>query len=174
MKYVAVAIIVIIIGVMVGASVRGTQKEALQPTSPPPGIAVTENPNIRGETQEPQKTPQLTIIKNMEKQGVTIDVLKEGMGPEIKSGNTAVVHYTGQLVDGKVFDTSRNKGQPFEFLLGSGFVIKGWDIGVEGMKKGEIRKLTIPPNLAYGASGIPGAIPPNATLIFEVELVSIK
>ncbi|HSE56835.1 MAG TPA: FKBP-type peptidyl-prolyl cis-trans isomerase [Candidatus Paceibacterota bacterium] len=170
MKYIAVAIVVIVLGVLVGASVRSDKNAGLEPSTPPPVLAVTESPADQAKAPLPEQSKK----KTMEKEGVTIQVLKEGTGPEIKVGSTAVVHYTGQLVDGKVFDSSKPRGTPFEFALGAGMVIKGWDIGVAGMKVGEQRKLTIPPALAYGASGVPGAIPANATLIFEVELLGIK
>ena len=103
-----------------------------------------------------------------------IKVLKEGTGDqEAKQGDFVKVHYTGTLEDGTKFDSSVDRGEPFEFTLGVGQVIQGWDQGVSGMKIGEKRKLTIPPNLGYGANGVPGAIPPNAVLIFEVELLEI-
>ena len=102
-----------------------------------------------------------------------IEELKPGNGPEAKAGDRVVVHYVGTLTDGKKFDSSRDRGKGFDFKLGAGQVIKGWDQGVAGMKVGQMRKLTIPPHLAYGDRGFPGAIPPGATLVFEVELLSI-
>ena len=97
-----------------------------------------------------------------------------GTGPEAKAGQQVTVHYTGKLTNGTKFDSSKDHGQPFKFRLGGGQVIKGWDNGVAGMKVGGKRKLTIPPEEGYGASGAGGAIPPNATLVFDVELLGIQ
>ena len=97
-----------------------------------------------------------------------------GTGAEAKNGNLVEVNYTGKLADGKVFDSSIPRGQPIPFTLGIGQVIPGWDQGILGMKVGGKRTLTIPPNLGYGANGYPPVIPPNATLYFDVELVSVK
>ncbi len=102
-----------------------------------------------------------------------IDELANGTGVEAKAGQTVTVHYTGWLTDGNKFDSSKDRGTPFKFKLGAGQVIKGWDEGVKGMKVGGKRKLTIPPELGYGARGFPGAIPPNSTLVFEVELLAV-
>jgi peptidylprolyl isomerase len=100
---------------------------------------------------------------------------KEGTGKEAKAGDKVVVHYTGTLKNGKKFDSSVDRNQPFEFPLGQGRVIKGWDEGVAGMKEGGKRKLIIPPDLGYGAGGTPdGTIPANAELHFEVELIKVK
>src|SRR5678815_3584435 len=99
--------------------------------------------------------------------------LKVGLGATAQAGQTISVHYTGWLENGKKFDSSVDRGQPFSFPLGAGRVIKGWDEGVQGMKVGGKRKLIIPSQLGYGARGAGGAIPPNATLIFEVELLGV-
>ena len=103
--------------------------------------------------------------------GLQYEEIKEGNGAEAKAGNRVIVHYTGWLTDGTKFDSSKDRNEPFDFNLGRGEVIKGWDEGVQGMKVGGIRKLTIPANLGYGARGAGGVIPPNATLVFEVEFL---
>lgn len=103
-----------------------------------------------------------------------IEELVVGQGAEARLGQSVTVHYLGTLTDGKKFDSSRDRGEGFTFTLGAGQVIKGWDQGVAGMKIGGKRKLTIPPELGYGSRGFPGAIPPNSTLIFEVELLGVR
>ena len=106
--------------------------------------------------------------------GLQYEDVQEGSGAAAKSGDTVDVHYTGWLTDGKKFDSSVDRGRPFSFRLGQGQVIKGWDEGVAGMKPGGKRKLTIPPALAYGSRGAGGVIPPNADLVFEVELLKVR
>jgi FKBP-type peptidyl-prolyl cis-trans isomerase FkpA len=105
--------------------------------------------------------------------GLAIEDVVLGDGPAAKAGQRVTVHYTGWLTDGKKFDSSKDRNDPFQFPLGAGHVIRGWDEGVEGMKVGGKRKLTIPPALGYGTRGAGGVIPPNATLIFEVELLGV-
>lgn len=112
--------------------------------------------------------------------GLSMRVLEEGGGPTAEPGQTAVVHYTGWLYDtrapdhrGQKFDSSVDRGQPFQFMLGAGQVIRGWDEGVRGMQVGEVRELTIAPELAYGDRDM-GPIPPGSTLVFEVELLDVK
>ena len=106
--------------------------------------------------------------------GLKITELQVGEGAEAASGQTVSVHYRGTLENGKQFDASYDRGTPFTFPLGAGRVIKGWDEGVVGMKVGGKRNLVIPPDLAYGSRGAGGVIPPNATLVFEVELLDAK
>lgn len=106
--------------------------------------------------------------------GLIIEDLIAGDGAQAAAGQEVTVHYTGWLTDGKKFDSSKDRDDPFMFPLGGGRVIRGWDEGVEGMKVGGKRKLTIPPALGYGARGAGGVIPPNATLVFEVELLATE
>ncbi|MFZ3301909.1 MAG: FKBP-type peptidyl-prolyl cis-trans isomerase [Microgenomates group bacterium] len=103
-----------------------------------------------------------------------IEDLVVGTGAEAVAGKLISVHYTGTLTNGTKFDSSKDRGEPFEFTLGAGQVIQGWDKGFAGMKIGGKRKLTIPSDMGYGAQGAGGVIPPNATLIFEVELLGVK
>lgn len=120
--------------------------------------------NLPGETQNAQEI-----------EGLKIEVLQEGSGEQAKNDDKLAVHYTGALGDGAKFDSSLDRGVPFEFVLGQGQVIQGWEKGLLAMKIGEKRKLTIAPELAYGEQGAGnGAIPPNAVLIFEVELLAIN
>lgn len=106
-------------------------------------------------------------------EGFEIEDIVVGKGAEAVRGKSVEVHYTGTLTNGAKFDSSHDRGKPFSFALGAGRVIAGWDLGVAGMREGGKRKLIIPPAMGYGARGVPGAIPPNATLIFEVELLRV-
>jgi FKBP-type peptidyl-prolyl cis-trans isomerase FkpA len=105
--------------------------------------------------------------------GLVIEELTVGTGAAASAGRSVTVHYTGWLTDGTKFDSSKDRGEPFVFPLGARHVIAGWDEGVQGMRVGGVRKLTIPPALGYGARGAGGVIPPNATLVFEVELLGV-
>lgn len=106
--------------------------------------------------------------------GLAYEDLSPGSGATARRGTTVSVHYTGWLSDGTKFDSSKDRNEPFSFPIGVQFVIAGWDEGVQGMQVGGVRKLTIPPQLGYGARGAGGVIPPNATLVFEVELLDVS
>ena len=114
------------------------------------------------------------MSSNTTPSGLIIEDVTIGEGSLATAGQRVTVHYTGWLEDGEKFDSSKDRDEPFDFSLGGGRVIKGWDEGVQGMKVGGTRKLTIPPALGYGARGAGGVIPPNATLVFEVELLGVK
>ena len=142
-----IALMIMLIGLM--ASAGGQTKAAGGPTKV---------------TGSPTKTPS----------GLEYWDIKVGTGAVAQAGHKVQVDYTGWFTSGKQFDSSVGSGKPFEFMLGAGQVIKGWDEGVAGMKVGGKRQLRIPPELAYGAKGYPGAIPPNSTLVFDVQLVDAK
>jgi FKBP-type peptidyl-prolyl cis-trans isomerase len=138
------------------------------------GYFLFQNLQKKEEPQmETKEEPEVTS-KTHEIQGMKVEILKEGIGVEAKNGDKVTVDYVGTLEDGTKFDSSIDRGTPFSFSLGVGQVIKGWDLGVLGMKVGEKRKLTIPYDLGYGENGYPPVIPVKATLIFEVELLGIN
>jgi FKBP-type peptidyl-prolyl cis-trans isomerase len=163
------------------------------PVTPPGAVVPRESPDkdpaqAQGEMVAPalkteagpaasvEFTPAPPTAKGQTKttaHGVKYETLKEGTGAELKPGQAAQFHYVGKLENGKVFDSSRDSGRPQIFTIGAGTLIKGWEEAMPGMKVGEIRKLTVPPALGYAERGHPPDIPPNATLIFEVELLKI-
>jgi FKBP-type peptidyl-prolyl cis-trans isomerase FkpA len=151
------------------------------------GVAANPEPEATGDTagEEPPPADGVSGAAPADSTqivpGLTMRVLQPGSGETAEPGQVAVVHYTGWLYDpespdnrGTKFDSSVDRGQPFEFPLGGGAVIEGWDRGVAGMQVGEVRELTIAPELAYGERGAGGVIPPGATLVFEVELLDVR
>jgi FKBP-type peptidyl-prolyl cis-trans isomerase len=133
--------------------------------------SASQTPAAKAAAHKKAKSASKTITTAS---GLKYQVLKPGTGAVAQAGQQVSVHYTGWLTDGTKFDSSVDRGQPFQFTLGAGQVIKGWDEGVLGMKVGEKRKLTIPSSLGYGERGAGNVIPPNATLVFDVELLGVQ
>jgi len=125
-----------------------------------------------GESQEAKFQKAVEMSQSVT--NLQIQDEKVGTGAEATPGRRVKVHYTGTFMDGSKFDSSRDRNEPYEFVLGSRAVIPGWDVGLKGMRVGGIRHLTVPPDMAYGSQGMPGAIPPNAALKFDIELLDVK
>lgn len=162
------ALLVVALLVAATASLTGCAKE--EPT-PEPSTGTTQSQTEPAESTPATPSTEGTAAPVTE---LKIEDIKVGTGAEAVAGKMVTVHYTGWLTDGTKFDSSVDRNQPFQFQLGAGMVIPGWDQGVAGMKVGGKRKLTIPPDLGYGAAGAGGVIPPNATLVFDVELLGVQ
>ncbi|NOZ01907.1 MAG: FKBP-type peptidyl-prolyl cis-trans isomerase [Deltaproteobacteria bacterium] len=153
------------------------KKEAAKKETPKPAAATAakvEQPAKKKAEPAPAAATTQKAKRIKTASGLEYEVITEGTGASPKAGQTVVVHYTGWLTDGKKFDSSRDRGTPFKFPLGMHRVIKGWDEGVALMKVGSRFKLIIPPELGYGSRGAGGVIPPNSTLVFDVELLGIE
>ena len=162
-----ISVIVIVLAVVIVMMRKHNQASLPEPDATTLAGPQTSLPDTGYNPTAPLTKPTTT--------NMNIEITKEGTGATIRNGQVAVVSYVGKLENGTVFDASSNHGDgSFSFTLGAGQVIKGWDQGVVGMQIGESRKLTIPSDLAYGPNGIPGVIPPNATLVFDVSLLAIK
>jgi len=164
-NFVSLVVVLIIIAIGLGLYFILRDKES--------GLELNNMDEENNLIKEDEKDEEVSQVGDGESY-VEIVILEPGDGIEAKSGDAVTVHYEGTLEDGTKFDSSIDRGEPFVFTLGAGRVIAGWEIGVDGMKVGEKRKLVIPSEFAYGERGVPGAIPSNATLIFQVELLGIN
>lgn len=164
-KTILAAVIIVLIIILAFTAYYFMAKNNNQPAEPNEN-AGTEN----GENQSNEQQNQ----QSYEIQGMKVEILQQGTGEASKTGDIVTVNYVGVLQNGAKFDSSIDRNQPFSFTLGQNRVIQGWELGVLGMKAGEKRKLTIPPELAYGDQAVGGVIPANSTLIFEVELLKIN
>ncbi|MFA6158478.1 MAG: FKBP-type peptidyl-prolyl cis-trans isomerase [Candidatus Paceibacterota bacterium] len=176
-EWVAVAVALVAAAILFfGGAIWKTLKGTITPAGQTPTTQIDVNASTTGSTTESSsETATITTMQNTSKTpGLEIYDEKVGTGAEAKAGQTIQAHYVGTLVNGTKFDSSVDRGQPFEFTLGVGQVIQGWDLGIQGMKVGGTRRLVISPDLGYGARGAGNLIPPNSTLVFEVQLIAVK
>jgi FKBP-type peptidyl-prolyl cis-trans isomerase len=167
--------VVLFLVLLVGGAIYFAGRSVSPPTTQDTTIQpqdLAQQPNPQAPVTE--ESPINEDIMGEEVTELKIEEVKVGTGDEAVAGKKVTVHYTGTLTDGTKFDSSKDRDVPFSFNLGAGEVIQGWDQGVEGMKVGGVRILTIPPELGYGAAGAGGVIPPNAILVFEVELLGVE
>jgi FKBP-type peptidyl-prolyl cis-trans isomerase len=167
-KKIVVPIIILIIAIF------GIYLFMSQKNPGPTAVSVLNSTQSSTQSAETTQTPQNNSSTNYDIQGMKVEILKEGTGEGAKAADNIVVNYVGTLIDGTKFDSSIDRNQPFPYTLGQNMVIKGWELGLLGMKVGEKRKLTIPYELAYGEAGRPPVIPAKATLIFEIDMLSIN
>lgn len=169
-----VAAIILFFGGGILNAFKGNANRPTDQAKPVQTATSTGTTDANGKTAAPSAISTKNTMQNVSKtQGLEIYDEVVGTGAEAKAGQNIQAHYVGTLVNGTKFDSSVDRGQPFEFTLGVGQVIQGWDIGIQGMKVGGKRKLVISPELGYGSRGAGGLIPPNATLIFEVQLMGV-
>jgi len=157
MRYAVIVVSILVVGLLIYIGVSSINKGS--------------EPEVSEQAESMSKKTGSGVNDVME---LVKEDIKVGEGDEAVAGKSVTVHYTGTLENGTKFDSSKDRGEPFKFSLGTGEVIKGWDNGVAGMKVGGVRKLTIPPELGYGERGAGAVIPPNAVLIFEVELLGVE
>lgn len=166
-------VMLVCVVVLVVAQLTGSGQEAVAaPEQPSAPQMIAEAPSSNSASDLMTAENQQDVVTTPS--GLQYIEVVEGTGETPKTGQTVIVHYTGTLENGQKFDSSRDRNQPFEFPIGRGRVIKGWDEGLSTMKVGGQRRLIIPPELGYGARGAGGVIPPNATLIFDVELLGVR
>ena len=168
--FLSVVLMLVCVGVLVFTQISGQKDAAIGNSSPAqPTTTVTQENNTPIKSNTMSEANAVTTAS-----GLKYIELQEGTGATPQTGQTVEVHYIGTLENGTKFDSSRDRGKPFSFKIGTGQVIKGWDEGLSTMKVGGRRQLIIPSELGYGARGAGGVIPPNSTLIFDVELISVK
>lgn len=172
-RWVALGLTIIALIALVGCSGESedttTQDTGTESSGQPQDTTPSEEPPATSETSPSTAPEGMADVTELKVEDTLV-----GTGAEATAGKTVTVHYTGWLVDGTKFDSSLDAGQPYQFVLGQGMVIQGWDQGVQGMKVGGKRRLTIPSAMGYGEQGAGGVIPPNATLVFDVELLDVQ
>lgn len=177
--YIMGVVAIILAIILVANDTKKKEPSALEKLTMTPTPAIGVSPQYVTQAPPPTAVPTVAMeaspsaMETLEG-GLMIGDLKVGTGKVVKAGDTIIAHYNGALENGIKFDSSYDRGQPFEVQIGVGQVIKGWDLGVVGIKEGGKRRIVVPPDLGYGAQGMGNSIPPNSTLIFDVEVLKIK